>query len=82
MVHASERSRSSGKTTSRLRREQYRKKLDGLLKAADEGPFLGLIWATQTLQSGGEDAVRGALCSTMWPDALSAGKSQNSACSG
>jgi hypothetical protein len=61
MVHASERSRSSGKTTSRLRREQYRKKLDGLLKAADEGPFLGLIWATQTLQSGGEDAVRGAL---------------------
>lgn len=61
MARGSERSRSSGKTTSRLRREQYRKKLDGLLKAADEGPFLGLIWATQTLQSGGEDAVRGAL---------------------
>lgn len=43
---------------SRLRREQYRKKLDRLLKAAQDDGFLDLVWATRALQSGSERAAR------------------------
>lgn len=43
---------------SRLRREQYRKKLDRLLKAADDGPFLDLVWAARALQSNNERFAR------------------------
>lgn len=43
---------------SRLQREQYRKKLDRLLKAAEDGPFLDLVWAARALQSGHERYAR------------------------
>lgn len=44
--------------TSRLRREQYRKRLDRLLKAAEDALFLDLVWAARMLQSEHEQSAR------------------------
>lgn len=56
--------------TNRLRREQYRKKLDRLLKAAEDAPFLDLVWATRMLQTGHDRVARRVI--TYPPEAATA----------